>query len=101
MDEEYQLTDKATELAYMVGQTSGIQSMMSNPIMSSIMRKNPARENIQSDTQTQNVSNKDPSYSTIRSTQRVIPLRVGDSEADIFVKMFNNNIYIILRSTFF
>ena len=90
MDQEYELTDKALQLASMMAQTSGIQNMMSNPIMSSVMRKNPARENIQQqDIQTKDTSEKDPNYTTIRSTQRIIPLRVGDSEADIFVKMFN------------
>ena len=54
------------------------------------MRKNPARENIQPEqTKTQSTADKDPSYSTIKGTERILPLRVGDSEADIFVKMFN------------
>ena len=52
MDEEYQLTDKALELASMMAQTSGIQNMMSNPIMSSVMRKNPARGVQQEQTKT-------------------------------------------------
>ena len=98
MDQEYELTDKALELASMMAQTSGIQNMMSNPIMSSVMRKNPARENIQSEqTKTQSTADKDPSYSTIKGTERILPLRVGDSEADIFVKMFNHPFYRKIR----
>jgi hypothetical protein len=102
-DVEYSLTPKALEMADAFMATKGVQNMMTNPIMSSSIKTNPARKPKQEDTSEQKAEENKKESSQSKSKKRVKkdpdftsvvpglvrPLKFFDSVADILGKMYN------------
>jgi len=98
-DIEYELTPKAMEMAARVSKSKGVNSMISNPIASSLTNTNgeetasqPKQKNYKTNQSTQSSSKpnrrKDPNYSSVApGVPR--PLKVNDTSGDILGKIYN------------